>query len=125
MSDPPEEVSVTFLYVRDENTFMDFDFYVNHHVPAMAKIYEKHGATSWFITEKAFDIPGIDSPYAVQGTVFFKAAGEDGLANVMAALQDPEAQRMAKEEESKYTNKTPAALIGLVKQKGTVPQNAT
>jgi hypothetical protein len=120
MSDSAEEVSVTFLYVRDDNTFMDLDYYVNHHVPAMKKIYEKYGATGWFITEKTLDIPGIDSPYSVQGTVFFKAAGEDGLANVMAALQDPDAQRMAKEDEPKYTNKTPTALIGLVKQKGTI-----
>jgi len=122
MSNAAEEVSVTFLYIRDDKTFMNFDYYINHHVPAVAKIYEKYGATSWFITEKSLDLPGIDSPYAVQGTVFFKAAGEDGLANVMAALQDPEAQRMAKEDEPNYTNKTPAALIGLVKRKGTISQ---
>jgi hypothetical protein len=78
-----------------------------------------------FITEKSLDIPGIESPYTVQGTVFLKAAGEDGLANVMAALQDPEAQSMAKEEEPNYTNKAPTALIGLLKQKGSIAQNTT
>jgi hypothetical protein len=115
MAVPGKTVTVTFMYENNaKDTWFDLDYYINKHIPAMSELYRPYGLISWFATEKTFDLPGHESPYGVQTTTVWAASGDNGLANVVAAMNDEQVKEMVKEEKN-YTNASVKTFIGVVR----------
>lgn len=67
-----------------------------------------------FATEKAMDIPGLESPYAIQATLVWKARGEDGLDNIRDVMSNPQ-MKAVQDDIANFTNTPPVVLLGTVK----------
>ena len=106
---------VTLLYIQNEDSTFDLDYYLTKHFPAATSIYQRYGLQSAVVT-KIQTSPGVAiPPYSVQATMVFDSQGEDGLEGFRAAMADPDAKAMATDREN-FTNTTAVVLFGSMVQ---------
>jgi hypothetical protein len=47
MTTPVDQITLTFLFKRNEETTFDLDYYINTHIPLAKSVYESMGLVSW------------------------------------------------------------------------------
>ncbi|KIW08793.1 uncharacterized protein PV09_00727 [Verruconis gallopava] len=97
-------VTVTVLYPPGK---FDLDYYLNKHIPLVAKVWGPKGMKDWRVVKNGPGPDGADAPYQIACVITF-----DSAESLQAALTDPGSKEVF-EDPKNYTDEVSRKAIFL------------